>query len=299
MPIHCSYCHQSGHNISRCNDPNIPVICNRLKSLYLNIKRQTQDSQVGKNQFIEQAGRLFMVRELTAVCSRYGGRNVGVSKRLLAYKMWDLYDETINVNIQDTNPIITVESFIPMVADPIPHYAQDILDPLDNDHIPWSLDRTPSTIPQIVEVGAPIRNITRTNNYGIMALSLVASVLSARNDDFIPFNPRNLNEEFNQAAMKKYNIVPIMSTELDEVLELEEDSEIQHNCPICYEETNPSNLVTTNCGHGFCGECIKQTLVSYNNKHTNPCCALCRTEMRYLTVKHVELFNSVSEHCNV
>ena len=104
--------------------------------------------------------------------------------------------------------------------------------------------------------------------------------------------PRNLNQEFDSAAVKKYHIAPSISvTETSEELEKCED------CSICYETTKLSNTVTINCGHKFCGSCVKRTLEMHTNIYNSPSCALCRAPMRNFVAKNPDIYNLVVEHC--
>lgn len=42
-------------------------------------------------------------------------------------------------------------------------------------------------------------------------------------------------------------------------------------CPVCYDEIGETNIVTTVCGHTFCGSCM------FKNVQMRDSCPLCRT----------------------
>ena len=91
---------------------------------------------------------------------------------------------------------------------------------------------------------------------------------------------------------KKYSINAIMLC-----TESESELALKNDCPICYEPTKNIDLINLNCSHRFCGECIKSTLESYNNRNNSPCCALCRSDITSFEIKNPEIYNSISNYC--
>ena len=138
------------------------------------------------------------------------------------------------------------------------HVSQDLLS--------WTIDRTPDTIPMYLR------------EY------LLAEEMSFRQDDYIPIYPINLMEHFD-ATIRKYDIN----------IKLEEDSlkTNEDDCGICLELTKDSDNMHLNCGHKFCGQCIKGCLNA-----GKPSCAMCRCPIKNITVKKQELYELVSEYCN-
>jgi hypothetical protein len=142
------------------------------------------------------------------------------------------------------------------------------------------------------------------------------SAIAAFLEDYVAFSSRNLESEFERNLeseigrleseigrnleseigrfdiAKKYNISTCISvTETSEELDKCED------CFICFEETKLLDTVTINCGHKFCGICIKNTLKMYNNMTAYPACAFCRSQITSFTMKNLETYSLVSEHC--
>jgi hypothetical protein len=76
----------------------------------------------------------------------------------------------------------------------------------------------------------------------------------------------------------------------------EQEQEQDFDCPICFELTKTESKITLNCGHTFCGQCIKKTLTSCNGR--TPTCALCRTSVTSLKVPNKEMHDLVAPHCN-
>jgi hypothetical protein len=94
------------------------------------------------------------------------------------------------------------------------------------------------------------------------------------------------------AERKKYYLSAIlMCQESDE--ELEQTAEC---CPICYESVPIKHIVSLNCEHEFCYNCIL-AVCEKNNKRSNPCCALCREPMTTIVAKDDYVINAVNEIC--
>jgi len=82
---------------------------------------------------------------------------------------------------------------------------------------------------------------------------------------------RNINI-LHSTPEKKYAITTIKYCKKDE--------NMCKDCSICYEEKKQYNFVKLNCGHEFCGICVK-TIIDKNDK---PSCAFCRTDIKTIDV---------------
>ena len=311
MPGNCSYCHLSGHNITRCRHPNIDIEYNRIKMLYLDKTRRCPDIICASNRFIDDVCRRFGARDLKAITARYIGSQTRVQKKRLAQNIWDYFFVMISP--------LEVPERLPTIPDEIPSYAQDLVDEsfvddsvVDESFVDdsvvddsvvddsvvddsvvdesgvvddsWYIDRTPSfhQRPSTRPRPSPYGYIYPEDEFMDEYMNLVHRNLV----------PRNLNHEFDRASVKKYHIAPSISvTETSEELEKCED------CSICYETTKLSNTVTINCGHKFCGSCVKRTLEMHTNIYNSPSCALCRAPMRNFVAKNPDIYNLVVEHC--
>jgi hypothetical protein len=57
-------------------------------------------------------------------------------------------------------------------------------------------------------------------------------------------------------------------------------------CPICLEESDKSaDIVTTNCSHDFCADCLEMYLDNISKNAEDPTCPMCRT-----TITHTNLY---------
>jgi len=307
MPIHCSYCRNQGHNITQCNSPNIETYYTRIKQDYTDILRQgtNTNDRTRKNLFMYTLCHNYDSTLLKAVYCRYATRNPvsGTSKKLITEHIWVHFQDISLENMSewlDSRSLPTTS--LPTTADVVPPYAQDILEEPETeeeDSVMWVIDRTPTPITQdITPPSTPI-------------MSSSASELRLRRgvtELFIPFSltPRNLNDEFDnvinymadltqpqiQIPVKKYNISSTLS-----VIEPSGLLEECQDCTICYENTKVIDTVTLNCGHNFCGPCVKGTLNAHNNMYADPSCALCRAPMTHFITKSTDIYNLVSEHC--
>lgn len=102
------------------------------------------------------------------------------------------------------------------------------------------------------------------------------------------YNPTNLMQQFDSvvSSIKKYD----MTISLEE--EAEEEEKEEEDCGICYELTNDINNVHLECGHKFCGQCIKGCL-----NVGKIACPMCRCPIKNMTVKNVDIYDLVSEYC--
>jgi len=92
---------------------------------------------------------------------------------------------------------------------------------------------------------------------------------------------------------RKYNINSVMNTEKTE------NQETDCDCPICYDNINSKDIVSTNCNHKLCVPCLSRyfdSLNQYANKQ--PVCSLCRTSVNQLTFNNEEhLANINDKYC--
>ncbi len=326
MPNHCSYCHKQGHNITRCDSPNIAIHYNQIKIYFMdNLRAQISDEELSKHMFIFTICRKYNLFTLKAVSSRYTKLSItGTSKTLIAERFWEQFQNECLENVTGELELLDLDfsepTHLPTTADVIPSYAQDILQEQEEEEqeqeqdISWFIDRTP--------------NQTEDNTTSPL---LESNVFRGSLDLFIPFTPRNLNDDFDSVVnymaeletqieretereregetereteretegeterekeIKKYNITPILS-----IIETSDILEQCHDCSICYENTKLSDTVSLNCGHQFCGGCVKGTLNYHNNMYAGPACALCRAPMTNLITTSADIYNLVSENC--
>jgi hypothetical protein len=73
--------------------------------------------------------------------------------------------------------------------------------------------------------------------------------------------------------------------EMTVICEPLEISEKQQDCCICMEIREKDEICLVNCGHSFCGECIKNTY----NKNRNLGCPLCRESIFVITTQKTEI----------
>ena len=92
--------------------------------------------------------------------------------------------------------------------------------------------------------------------------------------------------QLEQRISQKFDINIIMA--LDDDITEEED------CPICISSINPNEIIKLNCNHNFCGCCVKQSMIKYQNQK----CALCRAPTTSVSVKTEQMYNLLAEYCN-
>jgi hypothetical protein len=96
------------------------------------------------------------------------------------------------------------------------------------------------------------------------------------------------NEQEQTTENRKYNISGLLCVET-------KDLETTENCNICFEDKQIRHMVSLNCKHKFCGECVSQTLKKHNQLFL-PNCALCRAKIEFLIIKDEAIFNTLKEN---
>jgi len=315
----CSYCGCQGHNIRLCNDSSITRHYNNLKGIYIVIKQSSVDILINKNRF-NNSCLTYSVTMLKAVVAKFVGGSISLSKKELINRIWYYFFVIITDTVLQNelrNEWIE-RAPLPNIPDVIPAYAQDlaisngsivtefgplpvfeIVDQrLDQRSDQRSDQRVGQRVRQMFSSGTMVFELLRNararaleNNRSVPHIREVMTYMQ----DYIAFDVRNLDEEFERAEFdicKKYNISMCVS-----VTETKEELEKCEDCSICFEETKLLDTITINCGHKFCGTCITNTLKMYNNMAANPACACCRSQMTSFTVKNQEIYSSVSNFC--
>ena len=306
----CSYCRCQGHNVRLCNDPTITAHYNNIKGIYISIRRLSSSVFTNKTRFNDSISR-YTVSVLKAVVAKFVGGSISLSKKDLIHRLWGkLFVTIIEIGLEDE----WIERVtLPNIPDVIPAYAQDLaINHFEMNDFEVVTEFGPfnafgSVGPSSDQrLGSDQRIGSGTRVFEILRNARASrnSQISAIRDflqDYVAFGSRNLDEEFGRNLdseferiniPKKYNISTCIS-----VTETAEELDKCEDCSICFEETKLLDTVTINCGHKFCGTCITNTLKMYNTMAAGPACAFCRSQMTSFTVKNLEIYSLVSEHC--
>ena len=73
------------------------------------------------------------------------------------------------------------------------------------------------------------------------------------------------------------------------------NDEYIEECSICYEETNSKMFVKLDCDHKFCNKCTKSVLKTCRTNDTDPSCALCRNQIKKMTMNNEDVRNEMCE----
>lgn len=74
------------------------------------------------------------------------------------------------------------------------------------------------------------------------------------------------------------------------------DLDLDHDCPVCFDSLQTKQIVQTNCGHGYCRECVKNIASSMKDKTQQPSCPLCRTTLRELKSYDQQICTEIQVH---
>jgi len=277
----CSFCNSNSHNIRECQDPMIGFLYERIKVIYMNMMNQyPHDIEF---RFKSVLNIRFNLRELRAVCATHTNFASSQPKHAIIHVLYRYYSSRIYSLPRQEGE----QDWLEVSRLPTQPPEEEVYD------ITWYIDTTPSHSPvsllsEIISSGSQDEVWFRLGSLGLRG---------PRNQDIIV--ARSLNADFDAVSgnipfapqVKKYNIHPVLVSE--------ESEEGEEECAICYESINLMDLVKLNCEHKFCGSCIAGSLNAHNNMYCGPSCALCRKQMVSFSVKNPEIYNMVSEHCNL
>jgi hypothetical protein len=180
---------------------------------------------------------------------------------------------------------------LPSVPDAIPSYAQDLaIENEDINNIGWSIDRRP-TITSVNFISATTPRRIRMFNSATIPRQITVNEINNFSTDVLIQRMIDHIDIIEQALLRPTANQDIFNINLS-ISETKEDDNCKE-CAICYEETMVENKVTLNCGHKFCGICIKKLLINNNC----PSCSLCRTKMSEFVVNNQETYDLLKEFC--
>jgi hypothetical protein len=71
----------------------------------------------------------------------------------------------------------------------------------------------------------------------------------------------------------------------------EENLDENCQCSICWDDKERRQFVKLDCSHEFCKDCMKRTIET----RTNLCCALCRSDVRTMTLRRQDIHDEIAE----
>ena len=292
--MHCSFCNSRYHNIKGCQNPNIDLLYERIKVIYVDTMNQyPYDTEY---HFKSTLNRIFNLRELRVVCVTRANFPASRTKQQIIYALYQYFSTHIyNIPHQEQEQQWLESSILPTQPDTISDFASDLVHhPEEEFDITWHIDTTPSPVYELI-FAIFQENNTQEHINNDMLLQLIGDE-QMRIRESVGFNSLSHFDEVSgnipfDSQVKKYNIHPVLLT--DEVIEGVED------CAICYESIKSIDMVKLNCEHKFCGNCINGYMKVHNNMCGGPTCALCRTQILSFSIKNPEIYNLVSEHCNL
>jgi hypothetical protein len=320
-PRCCSFCGNSDHEIRQCNSSAIVVLDRRLTEGFYSIWQQgmslQMDENIIKERFVFWTMNSFNLRDIKVIAvTTTDVPTTGRNKQEYANDIWRVYKVLLTrvlsasdvgnvVNQGVLNETININE-IELAAE------QD-----DFAEITWTIDREgssnmsmpmPSRHHDIEMMSLPNIRTLRTNrirerrlrdtyNYtpnpeliaiirnlliNDSATATATAPATATDDEYIPFN----------SVAKKYNINVALSTEFVDKA---------GSCCICMnDEINNDNMVTLNCQHQFCSECVVSIFSKHNKGGgSGPCCSLCRCEMKQIHVNNVDVLAQLEHFCSM
>ena len=255
----CSFCRSVGHNVTRCNSERLiefEVVC---ADQARNINSQDVFKIWLRENYLENQMLLktFVIKKF-----RY-------TTRISTSRCIDIITEyifrTYKQNFQDTRNTRS------LINDNYDDSSTETDDNLENDIINF-LGEFRNTIqserePELHEIPNIERIIMRE-----MVLTFISS-----------FNTNTTNTN------RKINNINLINESVDNDVNTIENC----RCNICWDEKEKKQFVAFGCKHEFCKECVISSLKSDQRKQ--PCCALCRSEVKEITTKTIEIHTELTE----
>lgn len=69
-------------------------------------------------------------------------------------------------------------------------------------------------------------------------------------------------------------------------------------CPVCYEDVQESEMVSTGCNHKYCSTCIEKCIETSYNQYSSLSCPLCRTLCSLIETYSEKTFTDLSNVVN-
>jgi hypothetical protein len=315
----CSFCSNSDHDIRQCNSSSIVILDRRLTEGFYSIWQQGTSLQMEENlikeRFIIWAMNSFHLRDLKVIAVTTTDVSAsGRNKQEYASDIWQVYKTLLTriLSSSDVGNIVNEGVLNETIDINSIALAADSYDSPETE-ITWSIDREGSSDTPTTPIPMPSRH----QDIEMMSLPSIRTMRANRirerrlqdiysytpNPEFVTFMRNMLNdgEDFVpfQNVEKKYNINVELSTDLDLVDKV--GSCCIGSCCICMnDEIKCDNMVTLNCQHEFCSDCIVSLLNKHNNSGmTGPCCALCRTEMKQFHVNNADVLAQLRQFCSM
>ena len=107
----------------------------------------------------------------------------------------------------------------------------------------------------------------------------------ATNQSGIP--PRNLMEDFENETLptERVMVYHVQST----------NNETTFECPVCWDNIDMNNRVTTMCDHHYCSSCMENILRKSIENKTQTQCPMCRESCTLLETQNETVFNTIKD----
>jgi hypothetical protein len=251
----CSFCRQTGHNITRCD--NNRLIEFELACEYGVINIETED--MFKEWLIQNySDSLDLLKTFAISKLRVNSRTTLTECiELITRYIFNTYKNQTVEQLVDENVITEedIEAELLRVLNGLRNIGQPQTVEENEDHFINNTRR------EYMEYITDVLILTMLNN-----------MLSQNIEETIP--PRKLNI-----------VSDVDVTMLD-------DKNIYPDCSICLEKVDSCKIVKLNCKHEFCNECIIKTIKTENRNTL--CCALCRAEISNITSRCENVQNEIS-----
>ena len=259
MSRSCSFCGVKGHMISSCNSQEASDVFNSICS-------KAVDYIVLENRSLQERAKLFYnylidrnfyVKELRYAVSKVGGLVRGNMSQLAATFIHSYF--LVYLGLQQFPGILTENDRLNINA--YLAYWEDL------------------------SLGKSINEVEQELNEYFEFLEGLQQFDLIMDSDF----------DFQTAKLKfpiKIECQTILSNEVDTSANDE-----CFDCSICMEDTcSILDKITFGCKHSFCMPCISRVLQNGQSTKKDPCCALCRSDIKNILVHQTSILENFNTH---
>lgn len=306
----CSLCRNPAHNIRKCNDP---IIENTIEALNTNVEeivtnielmRNTRFSQDTPITYINNQINIYMNNQLTEWIDNLDTKLLSaIYFKLLEYScnqrqtlvqdlkvLYKRYiNEVIRFRLIQSTPLLTRNQHdIPIF---VVHYMSK----------------------KVVKIVNETMNINEMFG-GILELSFFGNAINGHHIITI-IEHIDTNDGLYKLTHSGKRIIQIIRRSIERLRNGElsipnnkiqliihqessqaSDSNNTQNCPICYEDVNTVNILTTQCKHSFCKTCVVKLLKTRLHDERTPNCALCRENITCMSGCFSEIYEFMQEN---
>jgi hypothetical protein len=245
----CSFCECSGHTVRNCTHSDIDKLHRCAQFMYLTTCRYLRThplSEITHKRWLDNlsTSEYKILAKLNRLDTNSRTKRNEYQEKLHAYYVQYAINELRNDRSTNAVPILAI-------------YAANILAGI-------------VTTEEVMRYAMrKLDSIIKQSGRNLLDMNRIRQWVNANIDfQFQVYRPRYFENPVQPTA----KILPILNDNV------QEETEVHEECPICYSEMTKETVVQLGCSHSFCGDCIVQQIKSSRKPTTE--CGLCRSTIK-------------------